>query len=87
MPYTKDHFYQELLLKLLTQYPMQISFPTLEDNPANLLELRCYQALRQIREILSNSTLSDAECFQQIEQIVCIIEELGSSAGERHDFS
>ena len=63
----EETFYQELLTKPLSQYPMQISFPTLQQNPAQLVELRCFQALRQIKEIISEPTLSDAECFQRIE--------------------
>ena len=65
---------------------MQISFPTLQQNPAQLVELRCFQALRQIKEIISDPTLSDAECFQRIEAIVCVLEELGSDGGAQHDF-
>ena len=34
----EETFYQELLTKPLSQYPMQISFPTLQQNPAQLVE-------------------------------------------------
>ena len=82
----EETFYQELLTKLLSQYPMQISFPTLQQNPAQLVELRCFQALRQIKEIISEPTLSDAECFQRIDAIVCVLEKLDSDGGAQHDF-
>ena len=76
----EETFYQELLTKLLSQYP------TLQQNPAQLVELRCFQALRQIKEIISEPTLSDAECFQRIEAIVCVLEKLDSDGGAQHDF-
>lgn len=85
-PHSDGSFYQELLMKLLSQYPMQISFPTLQQNPAQLVELRCFQALRQIKEMISDPTLSDTECFQRIEAIVFVLEELGSDGGAWHDF-
>ncbi len=65
---------------------MQISFQTLQQKTAQLVELRCFQSLRKIKEIISDPTLSDAECFQRIEAIVCVLEELGSDGGARHDF-
>ena len=50
------------------------------------MELECYKALRKIKAILENDALADSECFQQIEEIVCTFEELGSDGGSRHDF-
>lgn len=47
---------------------------------------RCYQALCNIKEILEDDTLEDPECFYKIEEIVCVLEDLGSNAGTRHDF-
>ena len=44
-----------------------------------------YKAL-EIRAILADDALSDAECFRKIEAIVCILEELGGDGGGRHDF-
>ena len=55
-PHSDGSFYQELLMRLLSQHPMQISFPTLQQNPAQLVELRCFQALRQIKEITVSYT-------------------------------
>lgn len=45
-----------------------------------------YRALEKIRAILADDTLSDAACFQRIEAIVCVLEDLGSDGGGRHDF-
>ena len=46
----------------------------------------CYAALQQIREILADDSLTDPECFMKIERLVCLYEDLGSNAGNRHDF-
>lgn len=47
---------------------------------------RCYRALCQIKEILEDDKLEDSECFYKIEEIVCVLEALGTDAGTRHDF-
>ena len=45
-----------------------------------------YRALKSIKEIIEDKSLSDAECFMKIEKIVCVLEEIGSDGGARHDF-
>ena len=79
------NLYQEILCNLLQNEQIEVNFLNI---PAmvNLVELKCYEALRKIKEILEDDTLSDKECFLKIEEIVCILEELGSDAGNRHDF-
>ena len=44
------------------------------------------RALLRIRDILADETLNDEGCFQKIEAIVCLLEDLGISCGGRHDF-
>ena len=51
-----------------------------------LLQSECYQALEQIKAVLANDQLDDPECFERIEKIVSIFEEMGSDGGNRHDF-
>ena len=53
---------------------------------ADLLNNKCYDALREIKRILEDDTLDDKECFYKIEKIVCVFEALGSNGGNRHDF-
>ena len=36
--------------------------------------------------ILDDDSLDDATCFQKIEEIVCVFEEMGFNGGSRHDF-
>ena len=47
---------------------------------------QCYQAICKIREILSDDSLEDSECFWKIEEIVVVLEKMGLDAGTRHDF-
>lgn len=46
----------------------------------------CYRALERIQAILKDDSLTDPECFQRIEAIVRVYEDLGGGAGPRHDF-
>ncbi len=79
--------YQEILCHVLANEKVQVSFPNLiNTDVTKIVELECYKALRKIKAILENDTLADSECFQQIEEIVCTFEELGSDGGSRHDF-
>ena len=52
----------------------------------SLLESACYIALDKIKKIIQNNSLKDDECFFKIEEIICILEDLGSNGGSRHDF-
>ena len=76
--------YKELLLQILSEENMQISFNNLNAN--ELLESVCYRTLCRIKEIIEDDTLDDPECFMKIEEIVCVLEEVGSCGGIRHDF-
>ena len=76
--------YKELLLQILSEENMQILFNNLNVN--ELLESVCYRTLCRIKEIIEDDTLDDPECFMKIEEIVCVLEEVGSSGGIRNDF-
>ena len=78
--------YEELLCKMLAQKQMQVTFPNLHFDLNALLESQCYQALCRIKSIIEDVNLSDETCFEKIEEIVCLFEELGSNGGDRHDF-
>ncbi len=78
--------WKEILFHALAEQPMEITFPALHISPERLLELRCYQALKQIKTIIEDDTLDDPSCFEQIEAIVLQLEALGSDGGFRHDF-
>ena len=76
----------EMLIAILAKETVRIEFPQLQEALPSIIESNCYQALCRIREILRDDSLEDAECFQKIEEIVCVLEELGSDGGSRHDF-
>lgn len=79
--------YQEILCHVLENEKVQVSFPELVNTDVTkIVELECYKALGKIKAILEDDALADSECFQQIEEIVCTFEELGSGGGSRHNF-
>ena len=79
--------YQEILCHMLANEKVQVSFPNLiNTDVTKIVELEFYKALGKIKAILENDALTDSECFQQIEEIVCTFEELGSGSCNRHDF-
>ena len=79
--------YQEILCHVLANQKIQVSFPELiNTDVTEIVELECYKALAKIKAILEDDTSADSECFQQIEEIVCSFEALGSGGGSRHDF-
>lgn len=51
-----------------------------------MIEMKCYHAIEEIKKILEEDTLNDAECFERIEKIIVIFENLGSGIHGRHDF-
>ena len=44
------------------------------------------QGAGKIKAIIQDDSLEDKECVNKIEKIVCTLEEIGSSGGNRHDF-
>ncbi len=51
-----------------------------------LFEKECYIVLERIKVILEDDSLDDKDCFEKIESMVCLFEEMGSGCGTRHDF-
>lgn len=78
--------YAEILAHFLAQENAQIIFPQLQLNAKDIVEMQCYQTLRKIQEIVRDDTLEDKECFDRIEEIICVFETIGSNGGSRHDF-
>ena len=76
----------ELYRKILADYFARHGYLESMVDCTAIVQDRCYQALCRIKEILEDDTLSDPECFHKIEEIVCVLEDLGSNAGARHDF-
>ena len=78
--------YTEILAEILRWEEIEVRFPQLEGSVEKIVRQKSYRALKRIRDILRNEELSDPECFQQIEEIICTLESLGSGGGGRHDF-
>ena len=58
----------------------------MEFDMEKLFEKECYIVLERIKAILEDDSLDDKDCFEKIESIVCLFEEIGSDCGARHDF-
>lgn len=78
--------YQELLAHALAEDIAEHIMPFLVADSKEIVQMRCYQALNQIKEIIHDDTQSDEECFLKIEKIIAVLEETGSNGGNRHDF-
>lgn len=78
--------YKEILAHALMHGEVQIFFPDRETDISKIVECACYKALQKIKAIIEDDSLEDKECFMKIEEIVCVLEEIGSNGGTRHDF-
>jgi len=76
----------ELYEQILCETIAKEVLPSLHLNYKTLLELKCYQAIMEIYQIVSDDSLDDETCFTQIEKIVCVLDNLGIGGGGRHDF-
>ena len=75
--------WQEVTRELMLSGELKV---VLSKEYAQVLESKCYRALNRICDIIRDESLSDAECFMQIEEIIVNLEQLGSDGGIRHDF-
>ncbi len=77
---------KEILVQAFMNSEAQVFFPELEVNAAEIVERACYRALNQIKAVICDDSLEDKDCFEKIERIICELEAIGSSGGNRHDF-
>ncbi len=78
--------YKEILAHALTYGEVKITFQNQNMDIPQIVEGTCYKALKKIKAIIEDDSLKDNECFMQIEEIVCTLEQIGSCGGSRHDF-
>ena len=76
----------ELYTLILADYYAKYSGLESRIDSTAIVRDRCYQAICRIRQILADDMLEDVECFRQIEEILCTLEDLGIDGGTRHDF-
>ena len=85
---TDKEFYAQILAKILLDSGEGVV--SLGDGTTTMLhkmtESAACRALKQIHDILDDDSLDDRTCFQRIERVVCVLEDLGPGAGKRHDF-
>ena len=72
-----------LLISVINEYDGERDEFDLE----KLFDKGCYRVLKRIKAILEDDNIEDKECFERIESIVCLFEEVGTDCGARHDFS
>ena len=77
---------QALFTQALNSGSVEVSFHGGEQRIAEVMENICFQTLENIKNIVCADNLSDPECFEKIEEIVCTFEEIGVYCGGRHDF-
>ena len=76
---------QQLVIQILSREACTVEWKGWDmEQLAQRINHDCLGALGGIRAVLDNDQLSDSEC---IEEIVCILEGIGSNGGSRHDFS
>lgn len=78
--------YKEILIKVLQNEEAEIRFPNLKLSAEEIVEMVSYRALKNIKKIIQDDSLTDEQCFTQIEEIICVLEKIGSDGGSRHDF-
>lgn len=78
--------YKEILTHILAHEDINITFPNLRIDAERIVEMACYRALKKIKAIIEDDSLSDEMCFIKIEKIIYALEEVGGNGGIRHDF-
>ena len=78
--------YREILVHALTRQDTSDSSSDLLCMLSQIVETTCYNALQKIKAIIHDDSLEDRECFLKMEEIICVLEEIGSNGGNRHDF-
>ncbi|MBR5633058.1 MAG: hypothetical protein IKW68_03680 [Clostridia bacterium] len=78
--------YEQIICRYFDEHKLEIIRDEIMAECDKIVEMECYKALLQIKEILEDESLTDKECFMKIEWIVSIFEKIGSNCGSRHDF-
>lgn len=60
------NLYQEILADILSREEICIEFPNLTNHASELVEMKSYQTLKQIKEIIEDDELKDPDCFQKL---------------------
>lgn len=77
--------YKDILCTLLQSNTVEVRFPDLT-LPCDFFGNICYRTLQKIKAVIEDNTLDDPECFEKIEEIMQIFEEISGKLPHRHDF-
>ena len=77
--------YKNILCTLLQDATVEVRFPDLA-LPCDFFGTVCYRTLKKIKTVIEDDTLDDPACFERIEQIMEIFEDLCGKIPNRHDF-
>ncbi len=77
--------YKDILCKILASSHVEVTFKDAPIHMTEVVESISYQALKRIKEIIDDPTLTDCECYMKIEEIIHVYEVLGCRDGNRHD--
>ena len=78
--------YKEILSNILEKEECQVVFPNVGGSFSQLVEMKSYEMLKKIQEIIRNDELDDGDCFMKIEGIIRLFEQNCCNCGTRHDF-
>ena len=78
--------YAQIVCRLLESGRARIRVSGLPKDASGLVEGECLAALKKIQAVIRDDSLTDEDCFERIEQIVCELEARGIDCGGRHDF-
>ena len=78
--------YEQILCRYFDEHKSEIIRGEISAEFHRIVESVAYTTLENIKNIITDDSLSDIECFEKIERIVCEFERIGSSGGSRHDF-
>ena len=73
--------YKEILAQILSSEHIEVTFPTMPVDAERIVEVQSYRVLQRIKAVIENDSLSDYDC---IEEIVRLLEAVGSTGGTRH---
>lgn len=79
-------FYKDILINILSESHVEVTFPNIQVEISELVELKCFQTLKRIKAVIEDDSLDDIDCFNRIEEIIRTLENIGSNGGLRHDF-
>ncbi|MBE6931733.1 MAG: hypothetical protein E7463_15800 [Ruminococcaceae bacterium] len=75
--------YYEILECCLRDWKKNNVFPDLRRTVDQIVELRCYKALKEIKAVMDDDSLETEEYFTRIDQILSFLGD--SDDGTRHD--